>query len=164
MQLRTCSREIFDCRLVTVQTFLILRTPFCALLWRVGLEKRRYLLFASSAQQKAVSAYVFHGAERPTEIVMHKNLFQQAVTQAGHCSRRNLRRGVFRTYCRATLGPCRRFLQEGRSKLLRHGSPARAEAFFCSFAVLDIDDDLIPPTMVRDSAQDLLLFLSFQAS
>jgi hypothetical protein len=45
---------------------------------KAGLEKRRYLLFASfSAAKSLVSAAFFKERERPTEIVMHKgrNIF-----------------------------------------------------------------------------------------
>ena len=46
---------------------------FLCIAVEVGLEKRRYLLFASLSEAKSlVSATFFTERERPTEIVMHK--------------------------------------------------------------------------------------------
>ena len=63
---------------VTVQACLVFRPPFCALAVEVGLEKRRYLFFASLSEAKGlVSATFFTERERPTGTVMHKKAYQQ---------------------------------------------------------------------------------------
>ena len=65
-----------------VQTFLILRTPFCALLWRWALKNVGTCFLQAPRSKKLSIRYVFHGAGAPhrNSDAQKAHCFQQAVT------------------------------------------------------------------------------------
>ena len=65
-------RSVFLCEYITVTPICFLERLLCIAV-EAGLEKRRYLLFASLCEAKSlVSAAFFTERERPAETVMHK--------------------------------------------------------------------------------------------
>ena len=69
-----------------VQTFLILRTPFCALLWRWALKNVGTCFLQAPRSKKLSIRYVFHGAGAP-----HRN----SDAQKAHCFQQGLNCKVF---------------------------------------------------------------------
>ncbi len=65
-----------------VQTFLLLRTPFCALLWRWALKNVGTCFLQAPRSKKLSIRYVFHGAGAPhrNSDAQKAHCFQQAVT------------------------------------------------------------------------------------
>jgi hypothetical protein len=64
---------------------------FCALLWRWALKNVGTCFLQAPRSKKLSIRYVFHGAGAPhrNSDAQKAHCFQQAVTQAGHCSHRD---------------------------------------------------------------------------